>query len=136
MPLGTPTAIEVRMHVGAMFGAAHDPVEASATVNDDTTTAYVAGAGQQHRFTSFLLLPSARFRLSLGPVAVGAGVMFAYFPSDGPQSDHGSTEARGCDPVANPDAAACAPATDIVRDERLFGSFALVIPTLSLGTEF
>lgn len=135
LPLGSTAAAEVRLHAGAMFGAANDPVRATATANGTTADAYVTGAGEQADFSSLFVVPGARVRFAIGRWAVGAGVLVPYFFGEGPDNEHGATRLTGCDPSADPNAVTCAPAANLVQQERLFGSFWLVVPTLSVGAE-
>jgi tetratricopeptide (TPR) repeat protein len=127
--------VDLRLHVGALFGRAQDRVTGTASARGETTDAYVQRSGEQSRFAAPMVLPSLRMVASVGAFHAGIGVMIPIFPVEGPRNAHGDTEVRGCDPVGNPQGVSCAQGQSFLREERLYGRFTLVVPTISAGVD-
>ena len=133
--LSDALSVDLRLHLGALLGSARDRVTGTANARGETTPAYVQDSGKGRRFAAPMVMPSIRMVVSLGTFHAGLGLTVPVFPVEGPDNEHGDVEVRGCDPFGNPLGVNCAKGNSMLREERLYGRFTLVVPTLSAGID-
>ena len=122
--------------MGALFASSRDYIEATASSDTDQFPAEVVNGGQPVRSVTLLAMPELDAELRLGSVSIGAGLILAILPIEGPELPHGALKVlAACDPT-NPTPAACAQDSSAVQSERAFGSFLLWMPQVNASYAF
>ncbi|MBI4704818.1 MAG: PEGA domain-containing protein [Deltaproteobacteria bacterium] len=132
--------LELRAHllVGALYAFARDAVGGTAAAGGRSAPVDVVGAGATVESADLLVLPELSMGLRLGDVGLSAGIAAPIFALEGPRYEHGDVQVvgdtSGCH--AAPTAIECARAQDLLRDERAYGPFVMILPSLAAGYAF
>jgi hypothetical protein len=127
--------LELRSHVlvGALFANGLQRTTGSATAGGPNVPIVILGSADSVSSANLLVLPEVELGLRFGKASVGAGIGVAVFTLPGPLNGFTAVQPSGtCDPK-QPTDIRCAPQEGFISHERIHGTFALVLPTVSFG---
>jgi hypothetical protein len=122
--------------LGVVLAGTTDAITGDATAGGATLPVNIPNAGRTLRSAAPLVMPDLRLRLRFGSFSAGAGLGLALFLIDGPPHETSPTSVVDRDCAANPGTVHCAPAKNVVFEERSYGTFATFLPNVAAGYRF
>jgi len=125
--------LRTNLLLGVVFASWRDNVSGRAAGSDGSAdTVWVEGSGTSTSATDLLVMPDLHLGLRFGSFRVSAGLAVGVLVLSGPESALEDVRFDN----ANPSPCAgvsCARAPDLVKSERSFGTFVLLVPSLAVG---
>lgn len=138
VPIGGRFALVSHTLVGALIAGVTDPIVGKATTTPTKKSAAVSVVGPPERLaaTPIFVEPELDLEARFGGVHVGAGLGVVFVVGEGQQFVHDQLDVQSNGCLADPASPTCAPESHLVKSERAFRPFAVVVPTLMLGYTF
>lgn len=129
--MGAGWSLRTRATLGLFFISSVDRVTGTARSAVDQLPVDIAHAGEQVRSTPMFVMPEIGAEHVVGPLRLGATLGLLFVPQSGPKLPHATvtTPPGGC--PGNAASAACAPQSALLRDERAYGPFMMLVPSVN-----
>ena len=138
LPLGELLELGAHVLVGAHFSTAYTEASGGVATSGDPVPVTVQGSGSTANATNLMLLPELRFGFRRGGFGAGLSATLAVLTLDGPPHGLGDVQPAGDLSVCSttPAAASCVPGNGYLSEERSYGTFLMVAPSLYAGYVF